>query len=101
MRKRFKEAVRLESPFEVTMFVLRQPLVNRVMDRVTGREWICLNQERNPVDKHRVFREVVRVPVETPENPTFDQLTGKVKLRDSIFDRWHAEQKQEKALRES
>ena len=99
--KPFREAVRLESPGEFSVQVLTQPLVNQVNERGTDRIWIHRNGERHPVDKLRIFREIELVPVEKPEHPLFDELTGRVEMHSPFLNRWLAKRRRQKALEES
>ena len=96
MVRAFREAVRLEHPGgQLQILVLRTPHVAQIPLK-NGHFLINVHEERNPIDKLRVFREIEPDPVETPEAPVFDELTGHVEMRSPVFDALNAAETQRK-----
>lgn len=94
--KAFREAVRLEHPDgQLQILILRTPYVAEIPLK-NGHFLINVHEERNALDKLRIFREIEPVPVEVPEAPVFDELTGHVELRSPVFDALDAADKQRK-----
>lgn len=92
--RRFREAVRLEHPGgQLQILVLRTPHVAQIPLK-NGHFLINVHEERHPIDKLRIFREIEPEPIQVPEAPVFDELTGHVEMRSPVFDALNAADKQ-------
>ncbi|KKN52709.1 hypothetical protein LCGC14_0609900 [marine sediment metagenome] len=99
MIKPFKEAIRLETPGAELLIAVHTGRGNTFRDLATDRLYINVNDERNTIDHHRVFREIELVPVlEPPEHPLRDELIGTVEMHSPILDRWLASERCKRTL---
>lgn len=58
----FKEAIRLETPGAELRIAVHTGRGNTFRDLGTGKLYVNVNDERNMIDHHRIFREIELVP---------------------------------------